>query len=239
MRKPTVKARTLPDHMPVVAARIAGGDCSPVYQEREITAAVPLCGDDGLLNPAAVGWSRTPLVSANLRGHWPRKKRWNFWNWISPDFVFSVTLADVDLASLCAVAFVDLRSGRRLDGMDVRRPGFAVFPEQVEHSLRWNSGKMSYTLADEGGDIGVEFSCANVQGVPVRADFVIHRPRGHESLNVVVPWARARFQLNSNHNTLPCSGSVTVGERRYDMHPEHCHGVQDFGRGLWPYRSLR
>jgi hypothetical protein len=22
------------------------------------------------------------------------------------------------------------------------------------------------------------------------------------------------------------------------MHPERCHGVQDFGRGVWPYRSF-
>ena len=41
------------------------------------------------INPAAVGWSRAPLVRANLSGHWLRKKRWNFWNWIAPRFVFS------------------------------------------------------------------------------------------------------------------------------------------------------
>src|SRR5262249_52482612 len=39
-------------------------------------------------------------------------------------------------------------------------------------------------------------------------------------------------------NTLPCEGSVTVGGTRYAMRPEECHGVQDFGRGVWPYRSF-
>jgi hypothetical protein len=74
--------------------------------------------------------------------------------------------------------------------------------------------------------------------VAVRADFVVRRPRGHESLNVVVPWTRTRFQLNSKHNTLPCEGTITVGNRRFEMHPDRCHGVQDWGRGIWPYRSF-
>lgn len=217
---------------------MTAGDYSPVYRERELTEPVLLCDGTGGLNPDAVGWSRAPLVTANLRGSWPRKKRWNFWNWISPDFVFSVTLADIDLASFCAVAFIDLRSGQRLDATDLRRSGFTPLPEQVDRSLQWMSRKMSYALHDEPGEIGVAFACDDVQGLPVRADFVMRRPPAHESLNIVVPWTRARFQLNSKHNTLPCEGSFTVGGRRFDMHPERCHGVQDFGRGIWPYRSF-
>jgi hypothetical protein len=102
----------------------------------------------------------------------------------------------------------------------------------------WKSGKMSYALRHEGAGIAVEFSCADVQGAAVRADFVVRRPPEHESLNVVVPWTSTRFQLNSKHNTLPCEGAVVVGDRRFEMHPERCHGVQDWGRGIWPYRSF-
>ena len=53
-----------------------------------------------------------------------------------------------------------------------------------------------------------------------------------------MPWTGERFQLNSKHNTLPCEGAVTVGDRRYVMDPAECHAVQDFGRGIWPYRSF-
>ena len=31
---------------------------------------------------------------------------------------------------------------------------------------------------------------------------------------------------------------MTVGDRRYVMDPNDCHAVQDFGRGMWPYRSF-
>src|SRR5215470_3105742 len=97
----------LPDFMPIVAERMARGDYTPCYSEPEISAPVDLCDARGSLNRAAAGWSRQPLVRANLRGHWPRKKRWNFWNWVSPRFVFSVTLADIDYAAFCQASFID------------------------------------------------------------------------------------------------------------------------------------
>jgi hypothetical protein len=228
----------LADYMPIVAAKMAGGSHGPVYVERELTEPVSLCDAEGHLNPEAVGWARAPLIRANLRGHWPRKKRWNFWNWIDRDFVFSVTVADIDLASFCAVAFVDLRKGRSIERMDVRRSGFTALPEDVERGLTWKSDRTSCALREDGAGIAVEVACADVQGSPVHAEFLVRRPAGHESLNVVVPWTRKRFQLNSKHNTLPCEGTVRVGDRSFAMHPERCHGVQDWGRGIWPYRSF-
>jgi hypothetical protein len=226
----------LPDFMPIVSPKM--GAYAPVYVERELTEPVRLCDERGNLNPAAVGWARAPLITGNLRGHWPRKKRWNFWNWIDPDFVFSVTVADIDLASFCAVAFIDLREGRGIERIDVRRSGFAALPEEVDRGLVWKSDRVSYALGVEDGGIAVEVACGDVQGSPVRAEFTVRRPARHESLNVVVPWTSERFQLNSKHNTLPCEGTLRVGERQIRMHPERCHGVQDWGRGIWPYRSF-
>ena len=53
-----------------------------------------------------------------------------------------------------------------------------------------------------------------------------------------MPWTATRFQLNCKANTLPCEGRVTVGGAAYDMSPSSCHAVQDFGRGVWPYRAF-
>ena len=152
----------LPDHLPILdrGGRPLPG---PVYAEREITAPVDLCDARGRLNPAAVGFSRLPLVRANLSGHPLRKKRWNFWNWIDPDFVFSVTVADIDLASFCAVAFIDLREGRGIERIDVRRSGFIVLPEEVDRGLVWKSDRVSYVVGVEEGGIAVEVACGDVQ----------------------------------------------------------------------------
>src|SRR4030043_531933 len=96
---------------------------------------------------------------------------------------------------------------------------------------------MRYAQINEGGDIQVSFDAPDLKGQEVKAEFIIQKPPGHQTLNIVVPWSSERFQMNSKHNTLPVEGYVRVGERRYEMRPEECHGVQDFGRGMWPYRS--
>ncbi len=228
--------RVLPDVLPIVANRVQRA--TGVYAEPEITTAVDLCDAHGRLNPAAVGWSRKPLVRANLRGHWPRKKRWNFWNWIGPHFVFSVTLADIDYAAFCQATFIDFERKRTLGTMAIARPGSLALPEHVERTVAFRSRSMQYTNVQDGGDMQVGFSGTASSGESIVADFVVRCPSGQESLNVVVPWTSSRFQLNSKHNTLPCEGTVRVGDATYALRPDECHGVQDFGRGLWPYRSF-
>jgi len=59
-----------------------------LHPEPELTAPVDLCDSAGRLNRAAVGWSRQPLHNCNVSGHWPRKKRWNYWCITSPDCLF-------------------------------------------------------------------------------------------------------------------------------------------------------
>jgi hypothetical protein len=210
----------------------------PVYTEREIIAPVDLCDGRGRLNPAAVGFARRPLVRANLSGHWPRKKRWNFWNWIGPDAVFSVTLADIDLASFCAFTLTDLRDGAHWAGASYGRAGRIALPEEVEGSVTFAGGGIDYANRLDGTDLAVRFRGRAGAGTAIAADFVVRRPSGHESLNVVVPWSASRFQCNSKHAALPCEGEVRAGERRYLLEPTTCFGVQDWGRGLWPYRSF-
>ena len=230
--------RSLPEFMPVVADRMGRGDYHAAYEEREITVPTDLCDAQGQLSPAAVGWSRRPLVRANLRGHWLRKKRWNFWNWISPRFVFQVTLADIDYAAFCQVTFIDFETQRTVGGTAPAWPGSLSMPEHVERTVEFRGRSMQYANVQNGGRIKVDFSGAAAGGEAIVADFVVYVPPGQESLNVVVPWSATRFQLNSKHNTLPCEGFVSVGGTRYAMEPEACHAVQDFGRGVWPYRSF-
>jgi hypothetical protein len=177
-------------------------------------------------------------VRANLAGHWPRKKRWNFWNWIGPDFVFSVTLADIDYASFCAFTHTDFRSGAHWSGASYGRPGRFALPEHVEASVAFEDRGLRYENRVDGDDLAVRFRGRAGDGSEIAADFTVRRPPGHESLNVVVPWSATRFQLNSKHAALPCEGEVRVGSQRYALEPKTCFAVQDWGRGIWPYRSF-
>lgn len=228
---------TLPDHLPILDRRSRLRAAS-VYVEREITAPVDLCDARGRLNPDAVGFSRRPLVRANLSGHWPRKKKWNFWNWIGPDFVFSVTLADIDLASFCSYTLTDFRDGAHWSGASYGLPGRFALPETVEAPVAFLGGGLEYENRPDGGDLAVRFRGSGGKGPAVAAELRVRRPPGHESLNVVVPWTDTRFQCNSKHAALPCEGEVRAGERRFAFDPETCFAVQDWGRGMWPHRSF-
>src|SRR5262249_30803268 len=206
--------------------------------EREICAPVDLCDDSGRLNPAAVGWARQPLIHANLSGHWPRKKKWNFWNWICRRFVFSVTLADIDFAAFCAVAFTDFETGEHTTATTLARPHSFGMPEHVERPIMFRGRDMEYSNGNGGGDIEVHFDGRTKNGTRLHADFQVRKPAGHESLSIIVPWTTSRFQLNCKEKARPCARTVTVGSRTYVMDPSDCFAVQDFGRGLWPYRSF-
>ena len=209
-----------------------------MYVEREITQPVDLCDARGRLNDAAVGFARRPLVRANLSGHWPRKKKWNFWNWIAPDFVLSATLADIDLASFCSFTLTDFRDGTHWSGASYGRSGRVALPEHVEASVAYRGGGIDYSNAIQGTDLAVRFRGRAGDGSEVAADFAVRRAADEESLNVVVPWTATRFQCNSKHAALPCEGEVRAGGRRYALDPRSAFAVQDWGRGMWPYRSF-
>src|SRR5262249_50118185 len=128
LRVKRVMRAALPDYLPIVAERLRRGDYRPVYTEHEIDAPLDLCDGHGRVSPAAVGWSRRPLVRANISGHWLRKKRWNFWNWIGPRCVFSVTMADIDYAACCQVSFIDFETRRSTGATAIARPGSLALP---------------------------------------------------------------------------------------------------------------
>jgi hypothetical protein len=108
----------------------------------------------------------------------------------------------------------------------------------VEASVGFAGGGIAYENRLEGDDLTVRFRGRAGGGDEVAADLVVERAPGHESLNVVVPWTATRFQCNSKHAALPCRGEVRAGERRYRFDPETGFAVQDWGRGVWPYRSF-
>ncbi len=227
--------RALADAMPIVRGRSAP---SGVYEERELTEPVDLCDAHGRLDPDAVGWSRRPLVRANLSGHPLRKKRWNFWNWIEPGFVLSATLAELDYASLFGAFFIDLEQGEAWRAGSIGLPGRFDLPEHVERTIAWRSGSVDYENAVDGDVRRVRLRTPTTDGAELDATLVVEIPPGQESLNVVVPWSERRFQLNSKHNTLPTSGRICVGERTWQLDPDRCHAVQDWGRGVWPRHAF-
>jgi hypothetical protein len=199
--------------------------------ERELTSAIDLCDAQGVLDWRAVGWARAPIFRPNLRGAWPRKKRWAYWAITSPDHVFALTLADVDYAGLAVATLIHPASGEMVERAAITPLGARVhMPDGVREPVDVRWGNMRARTFEAPGETRLE-----VRARGIEADVLVSHA-GHESLNVVVPFDAAgrRFQLTSKHAALPAEGEVRAWGRRIVLRGYAC---LDYGRGAWPWRT--
>ena len=209
---------------------VGAGACT----ERELEDPVPLCSADGTLNPEAVGWSRIPVHHCALPGSWGRRKRWDYWCVTGPGFALSLTYANVDYLGLADVWFCDLDTksvAARSTIAPVGR-GF-VLHDRVGGGAMRTEGRLDLSITEEEGGTRLR---AWFDGFD--ADVLVHRPAGHESLSVVIPWSNRRFQFTNKDVARPAEGSVRWNDETYLLTPDGSSwGCLDFGRGKWPYRT--
>ena len=199
--------------------------------EREITAAVDLCLPDGRLNPAAVGWTRSPVHRANLRG-WGRTKRWEYWGIITPTHVVGIVVSSLDYAGVHGLYVLDRTTGEEVV-TDVVVPVArgVVLPER-SGSGRVEARTPQLAVAIDQTPAGSRLRAASHD---VRLDLTVPLPPGHESLGVVVPWSERLFQYTVKDVARPVHGHLTVHGARHEVSDADSFAVLDHGRGRWPY----
>ena len=201
------------------------------YADRvpEITAPVLLCGPDGRLNPAAVGWSRRPLHTANLRG-WGRTKRWEYWGIVSADVIVGLTISSLDYAGLHSIYVLDRRTNT-----ETVRTGIEPLARAAQLPDRSGVG----VARGRAGELALEFASspsgtrlsARAEGVELTAEV----GPGRDSLAVVVPWSPRRFQYTVKDVGRPVTGTLRLGDEELPIGGEGAFAVLDHGRGRWPY----
>ena len=206
--------------------------------EPEITQTIELCDSRGKLNNDAIGWSRFPLHTCNLKGHWLRKKRWNYWCVTNKTHLFSVTLSDVDYLGLPFVYILDFETGEFAEKTILRPFGEGCkLGDSVTDDAIYASKDMWISLTHQRAKVHIEVDGANIGGKHVAADLWVETPENHETLNVVIPWSEKRFQFTSKQNTLPTHGVVKWGDKEINFEPETAFACLDLGRGIWPFNS--
>jgi hypothetical protein len=201
-----------------------------ICTEPELTQAVDLCTPDGRLNPAAIGWSRQPLHNCALPNSWGRRKRWDFWGITGDGFAMNVVYADVDYIGLVGAWFCDFATRDVIDLGAISPLARAMsVPETVAgRAMTFTGKRLELSLSEEQGGTRIR-----VRGRDLSADVFAHRPDGHESLGVVIPWSARRFQYTNKDVARPADGSITWRGRDYAP----SWACLDFGRGKWPYRT--
>ncbi|MFF2493836.1 DUF2804 domain-containing protein [Agromyces sp. NPDC058064] len=221
--------------------------------ERELTAPVALCGPDGRLNRDAVGWTRTPLHdTSGIDGRrvWGRNKRWEYWAITTPTHLIALTVSSIDYAAVHAILVHDRRDGSTIDRSAIAPLGSsATLPASLgDGPARARTSAIEIDLEELPDGAGTRLR-GTAEGV--RLDLVAHRPAGHESLGVVVPWSDRRFQYTVKDVARPATGWLELGGdggdddgdddgsvERIELPEGESWAVLDHGRGRWPYTMI-
>lgn len=202
------------------------------YVEREITEPVDLCLDSGHVNPAAIGWTRTPLHRANTN-YWGRKKQWEYWGIMTPTHFIGVVLSNLDYAGVYSLYVLDRATGREWNReTTVPLVRDAVLPRHaLEGTARSAGGKVHVVI--EQAESGAVLR-ATAQDIDLEVDLPA---TGRDLMGVVVPWSARRFQYTVKDLGRPVAGRLVLAGQSFPITPDTSFAVLDHGRGKWPYRS--
>ncbi|MCB2174955.1 MAG: DUF2804 domain-containing protein [Actinomycetales bacterium] len=198
----------------------------------EITSAVDLQSPDGRLDPAAVGWSRTPLHRTDRVGHvarrWGRAKRWEYWALLTPSHAVGLTVSALDYAGLSQVWVLDRATGEEVDEVAVvplaRGTTLPGTLDEGTASARTRRAAVRIVPTAEGTHLRAATS-------RVRLDAVVPLPPGHERLGVVVPWDARTFQYTVKDVARPVTGELRLDGTAHELTG---WATLDHGRGYWP-----
>ncbi|MGX6511731.1 DUF2804 family protein [Rhodococcus sp. SJ-2] len=213
----------------------AGGAPSPLaVPEREITEPVSLTRSDGRLNPGAVGWTRTQLITTDGIGHGGRKgrnKRWEHWAVTTPTHVITLVVSDIGYAAVHGIWILSLQSGDVISYDAIGLPRTATLPRNLgDGPVRSRTGKLQIDIDEVDGGTRLR-----ARGARVEIDVLAHRPEGHECLGVVVPWTDRRFHYTVKDVARPATGTIRIDGVVSEVPAGQSWATLDHGRGRWPY----
>ena len=209
------------------------------HAEKEISEPTLLCDKKGNLNPKAIGYAKKPLIESNLKGHYMRKKKWNYWCVFGDDILFSVTISHLDYAAVCFVYFLNYETQRYVEKTVTIPLGSRLkMPTNILESILLHSKEMSIQLMFIHNETHMIVTIPDFDGDFLHADLHISHPVEDDSLNVVIPWSRTQFHFTGKHHILPATGFVKIGDSRYTFECEDNFAVLDYGRGVWPRASV-
>jgi hypothetical protein len=210
----------------------------PEYIEKEIFEEVLLCDRQGGLNPGAVAWSRKPLHIANMRGNWPRKKKWNHWVITSDTFSFCASLSNIDYIGLAHAYFLDFATGELIEHTVVLPLGLGCrLPERLEQEAYFKNRKIMMRFKYNLDGLSITVESRQFGGEKLSADIQVHIPAEHESVNVAIPFGRGKYRYTSKQTALPASGAIRIGNREYQCNPDNTFASLDYNRSIFDYRT--
>ncbi|WP_461206848.1 DUF2804 domain-containing protein [Clostridium sp. DL1XJH146] len=207
--------------------------------EIELFNPINLCNDNNLLNEKSIGWSRFPIINCNLKHHILRKKKWNYWLAISNECLFSATISNIDYLGLVFIYMYDFNTGNFIEKTIITPLGRGcTMPIRVNDSVIFTNNKIKVSFINNNNNTRILVECSHFGDNYIKVDLVAYRLENLESLNVVIPWSKKRFQFTSKQNCLPIKGTILYNNKIYNFSKERDFASLDFGRGIWKYNTM-
>ncbi|MDQ2516346.1 DUF2804 domain-containing protein, partial [Pseudomonas aeruginosa] len=166
------------------------------------------------------------------------RKRWNHWCIVSPGWMLSLTIADLDYLTYGAAYFLDLDSGQAVAHTQIRFFGLGCqLPDEPQASHAFEHPHLQLRFDEQPGRLRVTGQAPDLGGLPLELALEVRRPSHLESVNLVVPMGEHTFHACSRQLGLPISGCLQLGRRRYDCQAGQSFAALDFGRGVWPLHT--
>lgn len=193
-----------------------------------------LCDAKGKLNMQTVGYSPIPHIDANVKRRLFRRKNWNHWIVYGEEAVLTFLIADFSHTVVGTVSFFDLETDRFLmEKVDVTFNRQMELGSHPSHSSHFIHDNLAIQCLREEAMTNLVVKVPSFDGESFETDLKVEHPSQDESLNVVIPTTMEEYQMTSKQLTLPTSGTVMLGNRQYNFHPDYSFSVSNMMRGIW------
>lgn len=212
--------------------------------EHEVTKVQELLSKNGTVTEP--GWARSEVWQynrENIQAPWFRRKEWDYYLFTTDEIGVAFTISDLGYIALLSVSFLDFKNKTEKTSSELeffpkgKKYGLGARVKDADASCKTEKLRMSFTKVDGGRKISVVYKNFDKENKKdLKAELFVKEP-DMEAVYIATPWKEKEtaFYYNCKKNCLEASGTVTYGEDVYRISPGTCHGVLDWGRGVWTY----
>lgn len=210
-------------------------------EQHQITQPTPLLDAQGRLTEP--GYCVTNLYQYDrraIKARPTRIKEWDFYQISNRHWMLQITISDISLGGAGIFTLVNLDTGERYETMSLSLLTFGRLHLESDamtpHVLSRHRPFFHLDIDVHPGETKIDLN-ARQGGRQFTADLSLAMAEGLESMVMAVPFPEneRQFYLNQKINSMPVSGTVTVGDLTVTFDPADTFAVLDWGRGVWPY----
>ncbi len=168
-----------------------------------------------------------------------KTKEWDYYYIGNDHYGLALTIADNGYMGLDSISFLNFDEKWQItkSPMQFMTLGSKAHPSSSTTGDLSSKGKgYELTFLNDNGSRRLKGHMNDFQGNNKISWDISLSETGKDSLVIATPFKKkGHFYFNQKINCLQAKGQVTIGDKKYDFN--NCHGVLDWGRGIWTYNN--